>query len=65
MFSSGPHHISHIAAYIYDLCPVPDPDDGLSNLVCDVEHASFHFGLRGREFVQCLFGECPCLCAIM
>ena len=26
--------------------------------VCDVEHTSFHFGLCGRKFVLCLFGQC-------
>ena len=34
-------HFSHIADYIYDFCPLPDPDVGLSILVCDVEHTSF------------------------
>ena len=37
----GPFHIFHIADYIYDLCPLLDPDVGLSILVCDVEHTSF------------------------
>ena len=32
--------------------------------VCDVEHTSFHFGLCGRKFVLCLFGQCPGLCTI-
>ena len=50
--------------YIYDLCPLPDPDVGLSILVRDVEHTSFHFGLYGRKFVLCLFGQCPGLCTI-
>ena len=27
--------------------------------LCDVEHTSFHFGLCGRKFVLCLFGQCP------
>ena len=26
---SGPFHFSHIADYIYDFCPLPDPDVGL------------------------------------
>ena len=30
------------------LCPLPDTDVGISILVCDVEHTSFHFGLCGR-----------------
>ena len=54
----GPFHFSHSVDYIYDLCPLPDPDVGLSILVCDVEHTSFHFGLCGRKFVLCLFGQC-------
>ena len=57
-------HFSHIADYIYDFCPLPNPDVGLSILVCDVEHTSFHFGLCGRKFVLCLFGQCPGLCTI-
>ena len=39
----GPFHLSHIADYVYDFCPLPDPDVGLSILVCDVEHTSFKF----------------------
>ena len=53
-----------IYIYIYDFCPFPDPDVGLSILVCDVEHTAFHFGLCGRKFVLCLFGQCPGLCTI-
>ena len=41
----GPFHFSHSVDYIYDVCPLPDPDVGLSIFVCDVEHTSFHFGL--------------------
>ena len=51
----GPFHFSHIA----DRCPLPDPDVGLSILACHAEHTSFHFGLCGRKFVLCLFGQCP------
>ena len=51
-----PLHFSHIADYMYDFCPLPDPDVGLSILVCDVEHAYFQFGMCGRKFVMCLFG---------
>ena len=29
-----------------------------------LENSSFHFGLCGRKFVLCLFGQCPCLCTI-
>ena len=59
-----PFHFSRIADYIYDFCLLPDPDVGLAVLVCDVEHTSFHFGLCGRKFVLCLFGQCPGLCTI-
>ena len=45
--------------YIYDFCPLPDPDVSLSIFVCDVEHTSFHFGLCARKFVLCLFGQWP------
>ena len=51
--------------YIYEFFPLPDPDVGPSIFVCDVEHTSFHFGLCGRKFVLCLFGQCPVLCTIM
>ena len=60
----GPFHFSYSVDYIYDFCPLPDPDVGLSIFVCDVEHTSFHFGLCGRKFVLCLFGQCPGLCTI-
>ena len=60
----GPFHFSHSVRYIYDFCPLPDPDVGPSIFVCDVEHTHFHFGLCGRKFVMCLFGQCPCLCTI-
>ena len=56
---SGPFHFSHMGDHIYDFCPLPDTDVGLSILVCDVEHTSFHFGLCSREFVLYLFGQCP------
>ena len=61
----GPFHFSHSVDYVYELCPLPDPDVGHSIFVCDVEHISFHFGLCGRKFVPCLFGQCPGLCTIM
>ena len=48
-------HFSHIADYIYDFCPLPDPDVRISILVCEVDHTSFHFGLCGRKFVLCQF----------
>ena len=58
----GPLHFSYSVDYIYDFCLLPDPDVGLSVLVCDVEHTSFHFALGGRNFVLCFFGQCPGLC---
>ena len=39
----------------------------VARVVClriDIEHTSFHFGLCGRKFVLCLFGQCPDLCTI-
>ena len=60
----GPFHFSHRVDYIYEFCPLPDPDVGPSIFVCDVEHTSFHFGLCGRKFVLCLLGQCPGLCTI-
>ena len=53
----GPFHFSHSVDYIYEFCPLPNPDAGPSIFVCDVEHTSFHFGLCGRKFVLCLFGH--------
>ena len=61
MTGPGPFHFSTIADYSYDFCPLPDSDVGLSILVRDVEYASFHFGLCGRECVMCLVGQCPCI----
>ena len=43
-----PFHFSHIADYIYEFCPLPNPDVGLTIFVCDVEHTSFRFGMCGR-----------------
>ena len=45
MSCPGPFHFSHSVDYIYEFCPLPDPDVGPSIFVCDVEHTSFHFGL--------------------
>ena len=39
----GPFHFSHRVDYIYEFCPLPNPDVGPSIFVCDVEHTSFHF----------------------
>ena len=60
-----PFHLSYSVDYIYDFCPLPDPDVGLSIFVCDVQHTSFNFGMCGRKFVMRLFGQCPGLCTIM
>ena len=60
----GPFLFSHSVDYIYEFCPLPDPDVGPSIFVCDVENTSFHFHLCGRKFVLCLFGQCPGLCTI-
>ena len=59
----GPFRVSYSVDY-YDICPLPDPDVGLSIFVYAVEHTSFHFGLCGRKFVLCLCGQCPGLCTI-
>ena len=60
----GPFHLSYSVDYIYDFCPLPDPDVGRSIFVCDVDHTSLHFGLCGRKFVLCFFGQRPGLCTI-
>ena len=61
----GQFNFSHIADYIYDFCPLPDPDVGLSILVSDVEHYSFHLGQCGRRFVLCMIDQYPGLCTII
>ena len=55
------HFIFLTLLIISYFCHLPDPDVGLSILVCDIEHTSFHFGLCGRKFVQFLFGQCQML----
>ena len=45
----GPAHYHFIFLALLvmsDFYPLPDPDVGLSVLVCDVEHTSFYFGLN-------------------
>ena len=37
----GPFHFSHSVDYIYEFCPLPNPDVGPSIFICDVEHTSF------------------------
>ena len=62
----GPFDFSHSVDYIYDFCPLPDPDVGLSIFVCDVdtvEHTSFHFGLCGRKFVLQVLYVIACMAA--
>ena len=39
-----------VTLLIMSFCPLPDPDVGLSVLVCDVEHTSFHFGLCSLKY---------------
>ena len=34
----GPFHVSYSVDYVYGLCPLPEPDVGLSIFVCGVEH---------------------------
>ena len=38
----GPFHFSHSVDYIYEFCPLPDPDVGPSIFACD-------------ERIQCVF----------
>ena len=52
----GPFHFLTLLI-TSDLCPLSDPDVGLSILVCDVEHTSFHFGLCSHKFALCLSGQ--------
>ena len=40
----GPFHFSHSVDYIYEFCPLPNPDVGPSIFVCDVEHTLFYVG---------------------
>ena len=51
----GPFHFSHCLDYIYEFCPLPDPDVDISIFVCDVEHTSFHVGsVRPQVCSACL-----------
>ena len=48
----GPEHFIFLTLLIIsDFCPLPDPDVGVSILVCDIEHTSLHFGVCGSKFV--------------
>ena len=55
----GPFHYVHSVYYIHEFCPLPDPDVGISILVCDVEHNSFNFSLCARKVVLCFRGSAP------
>ena len=51
----GPFHFSHSVDYIYESCPLPDPDVGPSIFVCDVEHTCFHLVCAAASlFCACL-----------
>ena len=45
----GPLCFSYVTDYVYDCCPLTDPDVGPSVVVCDIEY----FGRFGRKFVLC------------
>ena len=59
MCPSQDHFIffSHWWLYLCLLSSLSDPDVGLSVLVCNVEHTSFHVGPCDRKFVLRLFCE--------
>ena len=52
----GPFHLSHIAYYMYDMCPRPVTDVGLSTLICNVEHTYFH--------LVCVAASLCCVCLV-
>ena len=57
---------SQCRLYIYEFCPLPDPDVGHSIFVCDVEHTSFILVCTRAStslFCAC-FGQCPGFCTI-
>ena len=43
MLCPGPSHCSHIADYVYNVCPLPDPDGVLWKQVVTVWHAGIVF----------------------
>ena len=46
---SGQFHFSHIADYIYDFCPLPDPDVGLSVQMASITfHNAVYCKLKGE-----------------
>ena len=61
----GPFHFSHSVDYIYEFCPLPDPDVGHSIFVCDVEHTSFILVCASTSLFCACFGQCPGFCTIM
>ena len=44
----GPFHFSHSVHYIYDFCPLPDPDVGPFVFLCDVEHIFSFWSVRPK-----------------
>ena len=50
----GPFNLSYSVYYIYDFCPLPDPDVGLSIFVCDVELLSILVCAAASLFWACL-----------
>ena len=51
----GPFNFSHSVDYIYEFCPLHDPDVGPSIYVCDVAHTSFHLACAAASlFCACL-----------
>ena len=59
----GPFHCSHIADNISDLCPLVTQMLVFLSLyvILSIWPTSFHFGMYGRKFVLCLFGQCQLL----
>ena len=56
----GPFNFSHSVDYIYEFCPLPDPDVGPSIFVYDVEHTSFILVSASASLFCACFGQCPC-----
>ena len=49
---------SHCWSYMTGVLSLTQMLVKISIFACDVEHTCFHFGLCGRTFVLCLFGQC-------
>ena len=58
VYAPCPGQFHFLTLLIISMTFVLCPDVGLSINVCYVEHTSFQFGLCGRTFVLCLFGQC-------